>query len=98
MELRDILSIIHAQQHRLKEFGVRKIGVFGSIARNEAKDGSDLDLIVEFKTGFSTFKNYMRLYDFLEEVTGKKVDLLTSEGVSPHIKPYIDKEIVYEEL
>ncbi|MCF2137862.1 MAG: nucleotidyltransferase family protein [Candidatus Thorarchaeota archaeon] len=81
-----------------REFGVKKIGVFGSYARGEGTKHSDIDVIVVFEEGQKTFDNYMGLAFFLERLFGKKVDLLTPEGISPYILPYIEKEIVYEEL
>ncbi|OHD56819.1 MAG: hypothetical protein A2014_08415 [Spirochaetes bacterium GWF1_49_6] len=98
MNREEILSILHAHREELRNFGLKRIGVFGSSARNEATEDSDIDLMAEFDAGQLSYRNYMRLYNFLMEITHRKIDLLTPGGVSPFIKPYIDKEIVYEEL
>ncbi|MEA1999466.1 MAG: nucleotidyltransferase family protein [Euryarchaeota archaeon] len=76
-----------------KRYGVRKIGVFGSYAREEQKETSDIDLLVEFET--PTFDNFMDLLFFLEELFGKDVDLITTKGMSPYIRPNIEKEVVW---
>lgn len=80
-----------------KDKPVRKIQVIGSFARNEQKDGSDIDIIVEMEhpVGLITFSGY-RLD--LEDLLGINVDLTTTKGVSPHVQPLIetDLETVYE--
>jgi len=67
------------QDYLRREFGVKRIGVFGSVARDQCSDLSDVDLVVEFSRpiGF----RFMDLADYLEDLFGRKVDLLTSAGV-----------------
>jgi len=67
------------QEYLRREFGVKRIGVFGSVARDQCDDFSDVDLVVEFSRpiGF----RFMDLADYLEDLFGRKVDLLTSAGV-----------------
>ena len=78
-----------------KRFGVAKIGIFGSYARSEAKVESDVDVLVEFEKGRSTFDNFMDTLFFLEELFGKKVDLITTRGLDRHMRPYVEKEVVW---
>src|SRR5215216_8056052 len=61
------------------EFGVSKIGLFGSYAKGQSSDTSDVDLFVEFERpiGF----RFIELVDYLENLLGQKVDLLTSAGI-----------------
>ncbi len=79
------------------EFGVSRIGLFGSVARDESTDSSDVDIVVEFSRpiGF----RFVDLADYLEGLLGHKVDLLTSAGVraiqSPHIFKSISEGVVY---
>jgi len=72
-------------------FGVRRIGLFGSFARGEAGETSDVDLVVEFDRpiGF----RFMELGDYLEQLLGRRVDLLTPEGVRTIRNPRIAREI-----
>lgn len=99
LTLSRILELLKKNREVLqREFGVRRIGVFGSYARGEESAKSDIDLIVEFETGKKTFDNFMNLAFYLEQLFGKKVDLLTPEGISPYIRPFIERETVYEKL
>ncbi|MCX6233226.1 MAG: nucleotidyltransferase family protein [Bacteroidetes bacterium] len=79
----------------MKEFGVKRIGLFGSYVRNEPTPDSDIDFIVEFNPGKKNYKNFIHLAYFLESILNKEVDLLTHGSLSPYLKPYIFKEIEY---
>lgn len=78
-----------------RKYGVRKIGVFGSFARGEGKEGSDVDILVEFDEGYKTFDNYMELKFFLEEQYGRSVDLVTFKALKPQLKESILQDVVY---
>jgi uncharacterized protein len=73
-------------QHRstLKSFGVARLMLFGSTARGEAREDSDLDFLVELSP--KTFRNYMGLKSFLEEFFGMPVDLATPESLKPRLR------------
>jgi uncharacterized protein len=88
-----ILKIIEAHREEIKGFGVRRLGLFGSAARGEASEGSDLDFLVEL--GKKTFDNYMDLKEFLEELFGCKVDLVMKDGLKPRLREPILKETIY---
>jgi uncharacterized protein len=92
------ISKLKQNKDYIKKLGVAKIGFFGSWVRNEQKENSDLDILVEFINGQKTYKHYIELYDFLEDLYKTRIDLLTPEALSPLIKPYIDKEIIYERI
>lgn len=74
----------------LKKNNVARAGIFGSYARGEAKKGSDVDILIKVRKGkkFSLF-DLVGLQMELEERLGKKVDLMTYNGISPHLKKYI---------
>ena len=74
----------------LKHNDVVKAGIFGSYARGEAKKRSDIDILIEVRKGkkFSLF-DLVGLQMELEEKLGKKVDLLTYNGISPYLRKYI---------
>ena len=76
--------------------GVERIGLFGSFVRGENTNESDVDVLVEFKSGEKTFDNFMNLAFFLEDVFGRKVDLVTRESLSPFIGPKILAEVEYD--
>ncbi len=75
-----------------KEFGVSYIAVFGSYARKENKKESDIDILVEFKYGYETFRNYMSLKEFLEKTLNKKVDLVVKSALKPVLKEIVEAE------
>jgi len=77
-----------------REYSVKTLGLFGSVARNEQTDRSDIDLLVEFSrpVGFVTF---MRLEEFLSERLGTHVDLVTADSIKPLIRQDILSEVVY---
>ncbi|MCZ7356166.1 MAG: nucleotidyltransferase family protein [Candidatus Methanoperedens sp.] len=92
----DVLAIVKRNKTFLKErFGVKKIGVFGSMARGESKEESDVDVLVEFVSTKISFDNFMELSFYLEDLFGKKVDLITTSGLDKYIRPYVEKEVVW---
>ena len=82
----------------LTNYGVKQIGLFGSFVRNEGKEGSDVDFLVDFETGKKTFDNFMDLAFFLEDLFQRKVEVVTPQGLSPYIGPYILKSVEYVSL
>lgn len=87
-----VRTLLQDRRHRLRELGVRRIGLFGSVLRGEARPDSDLDLLVEFDPAEKTYDRYLTLVSYLEEVLGHPVDLVTTEGLSPYIGPRILEE------
>lgn len=91
----DIISTLSAHQRELEKFGVHRIGLFGSYAKNVARKDSDVDLLVDFLSERKTLKNLVELGDFLEMIFSKRVDIVTPQGLSKYIGPYILKEVQY---
>jgi len=96
MEIEDVLEMINRCDLE-KKYGIKHIGVFGSFAKNEQKETSDIDVLVEFEKGAKTFDNYMNLKFFLEELFGRKVDLVIIDALKPDIKDRVLKEVRYAE-
>jgi hypothetical protein len=94
----DILTLLEHNQLRLRAFGVKRIGLFGSFVRGEQRPNSDIDLLVEFVSGRKTFDNFMDLSFFLEDVFERRIELVTLESLSPYIGPHILKEVEYVAL
>jgi predicted nucleotidyltransferase len=88
-QLEEVLPLLREQ------FGVTKIGIFGSTARGEDRPESDVDVLVELSPDRLTFRNFMALADFLEELYGWKVDLLTVGGLDPLIRQDVESEVVW---
>lgn len=76
------------------KYNVKTIGVFGSVSRGEEKKSSDVDILVEFSEPVGFFK-FIELEEFLGELIGKKVDLVTKKALKPTIGREILKEVVY---
>lgn len=91
----EIQFLLKKHRNILKKYKVKGLGLFGSYARRENKKSSDIDFLVEFYK--PTFDNYMDLLFFLEDLFGKKVDLITPKGLTPYIAPYIQKEVEWIE-
>ena len=96
MEAREVLEKIKGLDLKEK-YGVKRIGFFGSLVRNKQKETSDIDVLVEFEKGAKTFDNYMDLKFFLEEVFGRKVDLVISDALKPQIRERVLEEVMYAE-
>ncbi|MEM9275410.1 MAG: nucleotidyltransferase family protein [Cyanobacteria bacterium P01_F01_bin.143] len=77
-----------------EQYQVKTLGIFGSYARGEATDNSDLDLLVEFQ-GDLTFDNYMDLKFFLEDLFNKKIDLVIRDDIKAQIREKVLEKTVY---
>ncbi len=94
----EVFDTIHRHRERLQALGVSRLGVFGSFARGEARSESDIDMLVEFGPGRKSFDAFMELAFFLEEILGRRVELVTVESLSPHLGPHILAEVEYVAL
>lgn len=74
-----------------RSYGARNVRVFGSVARGEAGAESDIDLLVEVEKG-TTLLDVVALWQDLEELLGRRVDLLTEGGLSPYLREAIVAE------
>ena len=93
MNSEEILKKLKNNREVIRGFGVRRLGLFGSYARGEQSEASDLDFLVEFDD--ATLQNYLDLKDFLEQLFGCKVDLVFSDTLKPRLRPIIFSEVVY---
>lgn len=91
-----IFELLRLNKVQLQNYGVKRIGLFGSYLRGENKKESDIDFLVEFEEGKKNYDNFIELAFLLEDLFNKKVDLLTPESMSPYLKPYILKEVQFE--
>jgi predicted nucleotidyltransferase len=95
---KELIDLIISNSQRLKKYGVLRIGLFGSFARNEPTSSSDIDLLVEFESDKKTFDNFIELAYFLEDATDRGIDIVTPESLSPYIGPHILSEVEYYAL
>jgi predicted nucleotidyltransferase len=88
------LAELSAHLHEIVErFGVRSLAIFGSTARDEARDDSDVDVLVEF-AGPTTFRAHMGLAVYLEDLLRTRVDVLTPGGLSERLRAAIERDLV----
>jgi hypothetical protein len=91
----EILELLSRQKKSLyKNFGVIDMALFGSFAKNKQKKESDVDIFVRLKQEFKTFDNFMELRFFLEEILGRKVDLVTKEAIREELQAKIFSEAI----
>ena len=88
----EVLATIDAHADELRRLGAKSLAVFGSIARGEGSDSSDIDLLVELQP--KTFDAYMDVKLLLEQVLGRKVDLVLADALKPRLRPMILAEAV----
>jgi len=89
-----VLQILRQKNAELtKQFGVKSLSLFGSLARNEATSTSDVDLLVEFNRPVGYF-GLFALQDYLEKLLGCPVDL----GTPDSLKPYMRKRVMREAI
>ncbi|PXY00485.1 DNA polymerase subunit beta [Halomonas sp. LBP4] len=78
----------------VQQFGVRDLALFGSMARDEAGEGSDVDILVSFD-GPATADRYFGLQFYLEDLLGRPVDLVTDKALRPELRPFIEREAMH---
>ena len=85
----DVIKRVKSAEAQISGLGVRRLALFGSVVRDEARPDSDVDILVEFDPSRKTFDNFLALSDLLERLLGRTVELVTIEALRPHIGPRI---------
>lgn len=78
----------------MKRFNVTDLALFGSTARDTARENSDIDILVSFD-GIATSERYFGVQFYLEDLLGHPVDLVTDKALRPELRPYIEKEALH---
>ena len=95
MSREEVLRILSGNRQKLQEHAVKSLSVFGSVARDEATDASDIDVLVEFEEGRPVgLFEFIRLQRFLSEILGRPVDLATPDALRPEMRDQILREAV----
>lgn len=89
----DLLAALSANREAIKSYGVNSLGFFGSFSKGTVNDQSDVDLLVDFVPKKKSFDNLMDLSFFLEDLFGRKVEIVTPQSLSKFIGPHILKEV-----
>ncbi len=96
LEKQYIMNTLLSNKPKISRLGIERLGLFGSYARNEQNENSDIDIFVDFNPQNETFDNFMELCFLLDDLfTGIKVEVVTKNGLSPIIGPKILKEVEY---
>ncbi len=77
-----------------RQYGARRIRVFGSVARGEERPDSDIDFLVDFPPGYDLFGQRLPLAERLVEITGHRVDLIPEHELNRHIRPQVLAEAI----
>jgi uncharacterized protein len=89
-----ILDLLHAEAPGLrKKYGIKSLAVFGSMARGDDREGSDVDILVTFE-GPATFRGFMGLKLDLEEMFSRPVDLGTPDALRPEMRADVEKDLL----
>jgi len=91
----ELIQQILLNQLQIRNFGVKKLGIFGSFVRNEVQENSDIDFLIEFYPEQKSFDNFMDLSFYLQNLFKRKVEIVTPQSLSKYIGPYILKEVEY---
>ena len=95
MQRDEAVRLLAEHKARLvQRFGVSRLALFGSTARNEAVAGSDLDILVGFN-GPATSKRYFGVQFYLEDLFHCPVDLVTEKALRPELRPFVEREAVH---
>ncbi|MEI7844094.1 MAG: nucleotidyltransferase family protein [Gallionellaceae bacterium] len=95
MRKEEALKILAEHKPELiKRFGITDLALFGSTARDEARDDSDIDVMVEFD-GEATAKRYFGVQFYLEDLLHCEIDLVQKNVVRAELKPYIQKDLIH---
>jgi predicted nucleotidyltransferase len=83
------VKVLIACEPEIRALGVDRLALFGSVVRGEARPDSDVDLLVQFSPGAKTFDHFLALSELLEARLGRRVELVTTDALSPFIGPRI---------
>jgi len=89
----EVIALLQEHRAEIDAFGVKSLALFGSVARDEARPDSDVDVLVEFE-GATTFDAYMGLLMYLETLLGSTVDLATPKMLKPRIVSSVERDVL----
>ena len=95
---RTLISLLKANSQKLKSYGVSSLSIFGSFITGKLDVDSDVDLLVDFDPSQKSYDNFMDLSFFLEDLLGRKVELVTPQSLSKYIGSNILKQFLFVTL
>jgi predicted nucleotidyltransferase len=94
MSRTDIIAALRERASEIRSLGATSLYLFGSTARNEATDRSDVDLFVDYDPDRFSFVELIRLRERVSDILGRPADLTTREGLHPLLRPKIEAEAI----
>ena len=95
MEKQEILELLRRHKPELtRRYSVRDLALFGSSARDTAREDSDIDILVSFD-GPATSHRYFGVQFYLEDLLGRPVDLVSDKALRPELRPYVEREAIH---
>ena len=94
----ELLHVLSENREAIKSYGVNSLGIFGSFSKETNTEESDVDLLVDFEPNRKSFDNFMDLNFFLEDLFGRKVEMVTPQSLSKFIGPHILNEVQHVSL
>jgi uncharacterized protein len=96
MNAQDAIATLRRYEADLRARGIRHAGVFGSVARGENRSNSDLDIIIDIEPdAHITVFDYVGLKEYIAELLGGPVDVVSQEALKPHIRPAVTADTIY---
>lgn len=94
----DLYDTIREHREEIRGYGLARMGIFGSFARDRAEPESDVDVLISFAPGQKSFDKFVALAEFLEDLFGRRVELVTFDALSAHNRNRILEEIRYVDV
>jgi predicted nucleotidyltransferase len=85
----EVFARLTASEREIRALGVNRLALFGSVVRDQARPESDVDVLVQFAPGTETYDHFLALSELLESRLGRRVELVTTDSLSPYIGPRI---------
>lgn len=98
MSVQAVRDNLELHRETIKQYGIKRIGIFGSVARNQDRPDSDIDLLLDFEPGEKTYRNFFNGTTFLETLFSRPVDVTTPQALSHRFHSYIDQDITYVQI
>jgi len=91
----DVLQKLETHLPEIRDrFGIETLGIFGSVSRGEDTPESDVDVLYRFQNGSAPLKKYIAFYEYLQELFGRDVEIISLDYIEPCIRPAIEKEMI----
>ncbi len=94
----EVVEFLKKNKQIISKYGVKRIGIFGSFIHDTQIDSSDIDILVEFDASQLNYTNFINLAFYFEDNLERRIDLVTTDSLSPYIGPRILEEVEFVSL